>query len=331
MGTLIDETGNRYGRLTVLEEAGRSCWRRALWLCRCDCGNEVVVSGTKLRSGAVKSCGCLRSHTVDELGNRYGRLVVIEEAGRNRFRNTMWLCQCDCGNTVVVKGVSLRKGEAKSCGCLGGGRVNSRVKQEVGNRYGRLLVVEHAGSNGWGAAQWLCRCDCGKEIIVAGTLLRQGKVKSCGCLRLGKKRKPHKDGGKRGSYRLSKEASLNHLYSSYKRGARDRGLVFELTKREFRHLTQEPCFYCGVEPKQKVWNGGSADDTYIYNGLDRKDNDKGYTIDNVVPCCKRCNRAKNVMPAEEFVEMAERIYRHSVRDDACCPACGWHCSIEDVT
>ena len=52
---------------------------------------------------------------------------------------------------------------------------------EVGNRYGRLVVVEQAESRG--GARWLCVCDCGGEIVALGTNLRGGRTRSCGCLK----------------------------------------------------------------------------------------------------------------------------------------------------
>lgn len=58
MGTLIDETGNKYGYLTVIERALNNKDGRAAWKCRCKCGKEIIVSGKSLRSGNTKSCGC---------------------------------------------------------------------------------------------------------------------------------------------------------------------------------------------------------------------------------------------------------------------------------
>ena len=55
----IDLTGVRFGRLVVIREAGRKNGH-VLWLCRCDCGREKVVSGNHLRSESTKSCGCFR-------------------------------------------------------------------------------------------------------------------------------------------------------------------------------------------------------------------------------------------------------------------------------
>jgi hypothetical protein len=61
MGRLIDLTGERFGRLVVLALCSeRSRWRKAIWLCRCDCGAECIVVGKELRSGRSRSCGCFR-------------------------------------------------------------------------------------------------------------------------------------------------------------------------------------------------------------------------------------------------------------------------------
>lgn len=54
----------------------------------------------------------------DLTDQRFGRLVVKEEAGVNKQRYYMWKCQCDCGNFTIVNGSDLRDGHTKSCGCL---------------------------------------------------------------------------------------------------------------------------------------------------------------------------------------------------------------------
>ena len=71
MGRLVDRTGMRYGRLTVLCRApAHMAYRspggqiKTRWLCKCDCGAEVVVTGTNLVSGRTTSCGCYREETV---------------------------------------------------------------------------------------------------------------------------------------------------------------------------------------------------------------------------------------------------------------------------
>lgn len=57
---MIDLTGKRFGRLVVLNADHKNSRELWYWRCRCDCGNETVVSGDKLRRGSTKSCGCLQ-------------------------------------------------------------------------------------------------------------------------------------------------------------------------------------------------------------------------------------------------------------------------------
>lgn len=72
MAKLIDMTGWRFGRLTVIRRAGTYVFPSepgsalATWLCRCDCGNEVEVIGTNLRRGSTQSCGCLQKELARE-------------------------------------------------------------------------------------------------------------------------------------------------------------------------------------------------------------------------------------------------------------------------
>lgn len=118
---LIDLTGERFGRLVVLQRVMPNGSDGARWLCKCDCGNQSIAAGGKLRTGEVKSCGCYRregsGRAMDLVGQRYGRLVVIEFSHcRNKKR--FWKCRCDCGNEVVVSRMQLRNGDTKSCGCL---------------------------------------------------------------------------------------------------------------------------------------------------------------------------------------------------------------------
>lgn len=60
MSKLIDLTGKRFGKLTVIKRAENAENGFSRWECQCDCGNKKIVRGNDLRSGSVKSCGCLR-------------------------------------------------------------------------------------------------------------------------------------------------------------------------------------------------------------------------------------------------------------------------------
>ena len=134
MPALIDLTGQKFGRLTVLfrdieyqksHNKGNACWR-----CQCDCGNQTTVIGSLLKNGHTKSCGCLHDEKSkvnggwkDLSNKRFGKLLVIKEDKEYRKNNQItanhcyWECICDCGKTISVLGNSLLAGSTISCGC----------------------------------------------------------------------------------------------------------------------------------------------------------------------------------------------------------------------
>ena len=72
MPTKIDLTGQRFGRLVVMNEAGKRN-NFVAWKCRCDCGNEKVITGSSLRNGSTKSCGCLNKEKTKEKHTKHGK------------------------------------------------------------------------------------------------------------------------------------------------------------------------------------------------------------------------------------------------------------------
>lgn len=115
--------GQKFNRLTVLAFAGSNTYESRTWRCKCDCGNECVVTTSDLKNGIVKSCGCLRrdvaskKNFVNLNGQKFGRLSVIELKGSLDNRR-IWICRCDCGRMTEVPTNSLLSGNSKSCGCL---------------------------------------------------------------------------------------------------------------------------------------------------------------------------------------------------------------------
>lgn len=81
----IDEVANRYHRLVVLRFHGTNHYRKRVFVCRCDCGNEVLVAGRNLRSGNTKSCGCLKRDNQCNLQHGESRV------GKRTTRYGMWI------------------------------------------------------------------------------------------------------------------------------------------------------------------------------------------------------------------------------------------------
>jgi len=166
----------------------------------------------------------------------------------------------------------------------------------VGTRYGRLLVRERKGKTKQHYFLWECLCDCGNSTIVSTGHLQSGQTKSCGCAR-----------------RLSDRKAVieKRFFVVFKVQAKKRKHKFNISFKDFVYLIQQDCFYCGDAPSNVFtyeWTG----EKYLYNGLDRIDSSIGYHTENVVPCCKRCNAAKNDMPTDEFISWIKRIYNKFV-------------------
>lgn len=207
MGNLIDLTGRKFGKLTVIRRAikeeisDKKCSNAVIyWVCQCDCGNETIVQGSALKSDRTKSCGCLSAESTRErtshnlVGQRFGKLTVIRKATDNEKPNTKdgklgnwWICDCDCGNKgVVKKGSYLTNGRVKSCGCYN--KEMSFEKNHIdltGQKFGKLTVLhiaERPEFNHRRGVFWKCLCDCGNTSVVASNSLRTGGTVSCGCM-----------------------------------------------------------------------------------------------------------------------------------------------------
>lgn len=184
----------------------------------------------------------------------------------------------------------------------------SAIKDMTGQKVGKLTILEEAGRGRDNRIAWRCLCDCGTEKNITGHDLRRGHVKSCGCYRREMHRLP------------SGEARRNRIYKLYEKRAKDANRKFSLNMQEEEKLFKSNCYYCGVEPKQS-WDSGPLHGKYLYNGIDRVDNSKGYVIDNCVPCCRPCNVAKGASSPEDFREWVQRLHNHLFNEKIQSPCC----------
>lgn len=175
-----DLSGLRFGMLTVLNKSEK---RNHYWLCKCDCGNTAEFLDKRLTAGVIESCGCVQPDVTDLTGRRIGKLTVLRESEHDK---DIWMCQCDCGTQKEFRGKTLRAGDAVSCGCA-----LRRKMDMTGQRFGMLTVLREATREERLDPRkvcWVCKCDCGKELIVTGQSLRKvpeaGHPKSCGCAML---------------------------------------------------------------------------------------------------------------------------------------------------
>ena len=113
------------------------------------------------------------------------------------------------------------------------------------------------------------------------------------------------------------DAQVGIIFSNYKSRAKIKKLEFNITKEEFKKLIFSNCEYCGIEPSgfrlDRIKSKKEINNAAYSNGLDRLDSSGGYILDNVVPCCEDCNKAKRNLTKKQFLNLITRIYDHQIR------------------
>lgn len=239
-----------------------------------------------------------KSFRNDLTGMRFNSLLALRFIPDNS-KVTRWLFICDCGVEKVMPSHGVVNGLVKSCGC-------GRSKDISGFRYNRLVVVSISHKDKKGQFYWICDCDCGKRIVARGNHLRSGNIQSCGCFSVDRAREL---GFAKRGYRLD-EAAFEKLYDGYQRIKSARKHGNSLTKADALSLFHSRCYYCNIEPRQERHTRYGS--IFIYNGLDRFDNDKGYTVGNAVACCGMCNSSKRDRDYGSFVSWLRIVRDHTI-------------------
>jgi 5-methylcytosine-specific restriction endonuclease McrA len=224
------------------------------------------------------------------VGDRFGKLVISGEDKSQRINNMRaWICKCDCGNQTIVSTGRLNSQNTRSCGCLRDEVIRHDL---LGRVFGSLTVIESMGVRKKGSL-WRCKCSCGKERFACTNHLNCGRIRSCGCLNKWRKLP-------------SGEAMKNMVIRQYKANAKSSGINFQLSKEQMESLFAGNCHYCGDVPSS-MRTVKDRPGSFTYNGIDRKDNSRGYEIDNVVSCCRLCNLKKGAMSYKDFIEWIRKV------------------------
>lgn len=120
-----DLSGRTFGRLTVIKRVEdyvkKSGEKKVQWLCKCSCGNEILVTSHALKCGNTKSCGCYKRDMTrkrcfqDLTGRVFGHLKVLS-FDHMEGKHSIYKCLCDCGTICFVSGNHLRRHHTTSCG-----------------------------------------------------------------------------------------------------------------------------------------------------------------------------------------------------------------------
>lgn len=240
-------------------------------------------------------------YNIEELiGKKVNRLTPISwYINKEQANRKMLICRCDCGREVTLRPIDLVRNNSTQCGYC-------RNYHLVGQRYGKLIVLDNAGRNSKGRFLWLCQCDCGNTKTVETSRLTAGRTTNCGCY-LKSDEHRRKLGDKN---RLPPGvAARNKVIGTYKRNADLRNLNFDLSDNQIAALLSGDCFYCGAPPCGVVAERNSPG-VFKYNGIDRLDNALGYIPGNIVSCCAHCNYKKGDQHVDEFLEWIKAVANH---------------------
>lgn len=167
---------------------------------------------------------------------------------------------------------------------------------QIGDKYNKLTCVAYKYRDKHNTKFFLFKCDCGKEKIMSGPAVKSGHSKSCGCLKSGPKH-----------FLPKGHVELTNIIGSYKGNAQRRGYKWIMSRAFVQKITQSNCYYCGAPPSNVKRVTRGCPEGLLYTGIDRIDNSKDYTEDNVVPCCGTCNYAKHTLSLEAFQRWAIRL------------------------
>jgi len=132
---------NKQNKIKFLEECGvRNKKRIAKFLCHC--GNSWETVKSRVKTGEIKSCGCLSNPRLE--GKKFNRLLVVEKSEK-RYSNgdILWKCRCECGNYTLASSGQLKSSTGtKSCGCLNQEKRKNRIREKHPNWNSNLTDEE---------------------------------------------------------------------------------------------------------------------------------------------------------------------------------------------
>lgn len=173
-GHRTDITGQKFGKLTVLEKVGYSKNHKSRYLCKCDCGTIKIIVGGNLSSGDTISCGCdkgiskykesVYQRNLAKIGEKHGRLTIIDIKYNQEKQEYFMICRCECGTISEKNYSSIKKGHTISCGC-----------------YMKEMVSKKASTRSWTKNRWYFikdglkfKCRSSYEVIYANYLIVNG-------------------------------------------------------------------------------------------------------------------------------------------------------------
>jgi len=298
----LSKIGQKFNRLTTI--AIRKHENNALYLClcKCDCGVESLVRADQLENGLVKSCGCLQKEIVSQLGKN--RRLANGEASLNNLIRAYKKGATKRDLTFELTREKLLDLFSSNCSYCGKEPSQIVFNDTKENSEGYIYTGIDRIDNTLGYTNENVRpacktCNMLKYTYDLSDFLNHITQIAVYLDLLAEKRPTFQM-----NWNLNPEISdiPKKLIAAYKKAANNRDLAFTLSDKHLLVLLQSACSYCGNKPS----NSFHATD-YIYTGIDRIDNTKGYVESNVRSACIICNRMKMTLSLDKFEESVKSI------------------------
>ena len=178
--------GQKFGKLTVTQIWENAQKQEIKCKALCDeCGHEKEFNFRDLKSKRIKTCGCKhqKANLEDLIGQTFNRLTIInavrEKRGKDSHEQVYVTCKCECGNTIQARLSVLKNETIKSCGCLHKETVSKDWTKAIGQKFGKLTVID-IKKEGYEVIA-ICKCDCGNIKRMRYRALKKNANPSCGC------------------------------------------------------------------------------------------------------------------------------------------------------
>lgn len=184
MPSKINLIGQKFGKLTVIEETKERKNKSVVWICKCECGRQEKFSTKELRSDGIIQCHCCgnnrkpNSNLLENIiGKKFNSLTVLEKTEKRAGGKILYKCKCDCGNITYVNRTDLQSGHILSCGCV-------KLKYKKGDIINNKKILDLNGYQQHDKSKhhhyYRCKCLlCGREYDALSQTLE--KSIGCGC------------------------------------------------------------------------------------------------------------------------------------------------------
>jgi hypothetical protein len=308
--------GQIFGRLTVIQKTTPLKYpsgTKGQWICKCVCGKLLTVPTCRLKSGNTKSCGCLHLDTSKE-NIKKANSVNIKYEPRIFTAREVWYSFYNKDGILFEDFFKLSQMTCFYCSSEPDTKTNRFLNSKFKNSY---LINKEDGEfiyNG------LDRVNSSKQHTINNVVTC---CPTCNRIKSDKNildfikyvdKLPYKNSRlDKVLYQKSSEnilmIDLNQKFtgSSIKSTFSDHYKCAGLTVEQFYKMSQLNCYYCNSPPSNATNKNKSSSLKFIYNGLDRINNNDDHSFENIISCCYTCNFGKSNIEFENFINHLEKL------------------------